>query len=198
MRKILLLVLFSFLATGLFAQSARKEYNAKNYPSAVKICEDEIKNKKATANTYKVLLWSLIKQRNYKYARDKGIEGLRRFDDLDIKESLGVAYYYLGDYSKAMENLKAYKTEMPDGEYLDDVCYFMGEIYLRNGEYNNADISMSEAVFRYPKSAKWWSRLGYAREKAGLKDLAKAAYEKALERDKNYPDAISGLKRVKG
>lgn len=198
MRKILLFVLFSFFSTAVFAQDALKEYRARNYQVSADICKSEIEGEKATVDTYCVLIWSLNKLKSYREALSYGNRALKLYKDMRIVEGMGVSYYYLGDYAKAMNNFKAYKAKQPDGPFVDDVCYFMGEIYIRNGEFNNADISLTEAVSRYPKSAKWWTRLGFAREQAGSIELAVIAYEEALKLNKNYADAKKGLARVKG
>jgi cytochrome c-type biogenesis protein CcmH/NrfG len=43
--------------------------------------------------------------------------------------------------------------------------YYMGEIYLRLGRFGHADIAFSTALQYSSGNAKWWARLGYAREK---------------------------------
>ena len=55
----------------------------------------------------------------------------------------------------------------PTGDRIGQVYYFMGETYIRLGQYNNADIALSTALYHIPSAARWWSRLGYAREGAG-------------------------------
>ena len=125
-----------------------------------------------------------------------GNQGSKKYRDMRIIESMGVAYYYLGDYDRALANLKTYAAELPDGSFIDDVYFFMGEIYIRKGEFNNADIALTTAVHHYPKSAMWWTRLGYAREEAGYFDGALKAYDQALKINKNYADAKAGHDRV--
>jgi len=198
MRKILFLILLTFFATPLFAQDALEEYRAHNYQASVDICNAEIDNDVATVDTYCVLLWSLNKLKKYEEALFYGAKALKFSRDMRIVESMGVSYYCLGDYTKAMSNFRAYKAKLPDGPFVDDVCYYMGEIYIRNGEFNNADISLSEAVYRYPKLASWWTRLGFAREKAGYRESAAIAYAEALRLNKNYVEAEKGLARVRG
>ena len=200
MKRTLSVILLLFLAFSLFAQNAKpdaaKEYKAKNYKSAVDICLAEIKAGKATVDTYNILLWSLNRQKRYRETITYGNQGSKKYRDMRIIESMGVAYYYLGDYDRALSNLKTYAGELPEGTFIDDVYYFMGETYIRKGEFNNADIALSTAVHHYPKSAMWWTRLGYAREEAGYFEGALKAYDQALKINKNYADAIAGRDRV--
>ena len=192
-------ILLFFLAFSLSAQTrpdAAKEYRAKNYGAAVDICVAEIKAGSATVNTYNILLWSLNRQKRYREAITYGTQGLKKFKDMQIVESMGVAYYYLGNYDKALANFKTYVAAQPEGTFIDDVYFYMGEIYIRAGEFNNADIALTTAVHHYPKSAMWWTRLGYAREQAGFYESALKAYDQALSINKNYADAKTGRERV--
>ena len=192
-------ILLFFLAFTLLAQSkpdADKEYRAKNYGAAVDICVVEIKKGSATVNTYNILLWSLNRQKRYRETITYGTQGLKKFKDMRIVESMGVAYYYLGNYESALANFKTYVAAQPEGVFIDDVYFYMGEIYIRQGEFNNADIALTTAVHHYPKSAMWWTRLGYAREQAGFYESALKAYDQALVINKNYADAKTGRERV--
>ena len=192
-------VLLFLLAFTLFAQTkpdAAKEYRDKNFAAAVDICIAEIKEGKATIDTYNILLWSLNRQKRYKDTITYGQQASKKYRDMRIIESMGVAYYYLGSYDRALTNLKTYAAELPEGTFIDDVYYFLGEIYIRKGEFNNADIALSTAVHHYPKSAMWWARLGYAREQAGSFESALAAYDQALKINKNNAEAKSGRDRV--
>ena len=199
MKKFLSVILLLFLAFTLFAQTkpdAAKEYKAKNYGSAVDICLAEIKAGKSTADTYAILLWSLNRQKRYREAITYGNQGLKKYNDMRLVESLGVAHYYNGNYDRALANFKIYAAELPEGSFIDDVYFFMGEIYIRQNEFNNADIALTTAVHHYPKSAMWWARLGYAREQAGSYAGALAAYDQALKISKNHADAKAGHDRV--
>ena len=199
MKKSVSVILLLFLAFTLCAQTkpdAAKEYKAKNYDSAVDICLAEIKAGKYTADTYAILLWSLNRQKRYREAITYGNQGLKKYNDMRLVESMGAAYYYQGNYDRALASLKTYAAELPEGSFIDDVYFFMGEIYIQRNEFNNADIALTAAVHHYPKSAMWWSRLGYAREQAGYYDGALAAYDQALKINKNYADAKAGHDRM--
>ena len=200
MKKSFSVILLLFLVFSLFAQEAKpdaaKEYRAKNYGAAVDICLAEINEGSATLDTYNVLLWSLNRQKRYRDTITYGQQASKKYRDMRIIESMGVAYYYLGNYDRALTNFKAYAAELPTGAFIDDVYYFLGEIYIRKGEFNNADIALTTAVHHYPRSAMWWARLGYAREQALSFDAALAAYDQALKINKNNAEAKSGHDRV--
>ena len=101
-------LLLLFLSFALFAQTkpdAVKEYKAKNYDSAVDICLDEIKSGKYTVDTYNILLWSLNRQKRYKETIAHGNQGLKKYRDMRIIESMGVAYYYTGNYPNQSTDL---------------------------------------------------------------------------------------------
>ena len=200
MKKSFSVILLLFLVFSLFAQEAKpdaaKEYRAKNYGAAVDICLAEINEGSATLDTYNVLLWSLNRQKRYRDTITYGQQASKKYRDMRIIESMGVAYYYLGNYDRALTNFKTYAAELPTGAFIDDVYYFLGEIYIRKGEFNNADIALTTAVHHYPRSAMWWARLGYAREQALSFDAALAAYDQALKINKNNAEAKSGHDRV--
>lgn len=193
-------ILLLFLAFTLAAQEAKpdaaKEYKAKNYESAVDICLAEINAGKYTVDTYNILLWSLNRQKRYRETITYGQQASKKYRDMRIVESMGVAYYYLANYDRALSSFKTYAAALPEGSFIDDVYYFMGEIYIRKSEFNNADIALTTAVHHYPKSAMWWARLGYAREQAGSYESALAAYDQALAINKNNAEAKGGRDRV--
>ena len=193
---VILLLFFAFFLSAQTKPDAAKEYKAKNYGSAVDICLAEIKAGKSTADTYAILMWSLNRQKRYREAITYGNQGLKKYNDMRLVESQGVAYYYNGNYDRALASFKTYAAVLPEGSFIDDVYFFMGEIYIRQNEFNNADIALTTAVHHYPKSALWWARLGYAREQAGSYEGALAAYDQALSINKNNAEAKLGRERV--
>jgi predicted Zn-dependent protease len=76
------------------------------------------------------------------------------------------------------------------------VYYFMGEIFIQQGKFNNADIALSTALYHSPNVADWWTRLGYARERGGDFQWSLEAYNKALALNPNLVDAVRGRSRV--
>ena len=105
--------------------------------------------------------------------------------------------YFLGKNRESLSYFEKYITIVPTGQSVAKIYYYMGEIYIRLAEYNNADISFSTALYFDENEARWWSRLGYAREMGEEYDLAIEAYEKALTYDPNLRDAIRGIESVR-
>ena len=112
-----------------------------------------------------------------------------------ITEILGEAHYYQGRNTEALQYFQEYASQAPEGQRIETVYYFIGEIYIRLGKFRHADIAFSTAVHRMPGNAAWWARLAYARENAGDLTEAVAAYERALALNPQLADARRGLER---
>ena len=106
------------------------------------------------------------------------------------------ALFYLGRQVEALRYFEEYAAISPTGGRIDSVYYFMGEIFIQQGRYNNADIALSTALYHSPNVADWWARLGYAREKGGDFQWSLEAYNKALALNPNLVDAVRGRSRV--
>ena len=72
----------------------------------------------------------------------------------------------------------------------------MGEIFIQQGKFSNADIALSTALYHSPNVADWWARLGYARERGQDFQWSLEAYNKALALNPNLVDAVRGRARV--
>jgi tetratricopeptide (TPR) repeat protein len=192
---------FFLFGTALFAQTrpdALVEYRSGNYERAVLICRDEIAQNPGNMDSHVVICWSLLRLNRYEEAAAYARAGrnISRYD-VRITEILGEISYFGGRNSEALQYFQEYINLAPEGQRIDMVYYFLGEIYIRLGRYRHADIALSTAVHWMPGNAAWWTRLAYARENAG--DLAEAvtAYERALALDSQLPDARRGLDRVR-
>ena len=186
---------------GVFGQSgpdALVEYRQGNYERAVQICRDEISEAPGNMDSYVVMCWSLVRLRRYdealRYARTA--RGLYRFD-ARIVEILGEIYYYQGRNNEALQYFQEYINLAPEGQRIDMVYYFTGEIYIRMGKFRHADIALSTAVHWVPGNAEWWTRLAFARENAEDLTGAVTAYERALSLNSQLSDARRGLDRVR-
>jgi tetratricopeptide (TPR) repeat protein len=174
------------------------EYRNGNYERAVAICRAEIAQNPNNMDSYIVICWSLLRLNRYQeslgYARAG--RNVSRYDPRII-EILGEIGYYEGRNGEALQYFQEYINLAPEGQRIDMVYYFLGEIYIRLGRYRHADIALSTAVHWTPGNAAWWTRLAYARESAG--DLAEAisAYERALALDPQLSDARRGLDRAR-
>jgi tetratricopeptide (TPR) repeat protein len=175
---------------------ALAEYRAGNFGQAVQICRDEIAADANNLESYVVMCWSLLMLNRYEEALGYARTGraLSRYD-ARITEILGEVYYYQGRNAEALQYFQEYTSQAPEGQRIEMVYYFIGEIYIRLGRFRHADIAFSTAVHRLPGNAAWWARLGYARENAGDLTEALTAYERALALNPQLTDARRGMER---
>ena len=167
------------------------------YNEAVRICQDEVSRNAATRETYTVLTWTLQRQNKYADVITWGERGLRLYaDEYRIVETLGEAYFYLGDHNRSLSFMQRYTNAVPQGERSSVAYFFIGEIFRLRQMYRHADIAYTTAVSLEPGSALWWYRLATVREAAGDRDPAIAAYRRALQINPNYQEAINGLARI--
>ncbi len=204
--KLLILVsLYLLFAGSVFAQfnqNAKQDalvlYHNGKYKESIEVCEEEIKDNPNRIESYVVMCWSLVKNKQYAEAEERANQGLKISPyDLRLIEILGEAKYYLGKNLGAMEQFQKYVSGAPDsGARVGVSYYYMGEIYIRQARYQHADIALSSAVKKEPLLDSWWVRLGYAREMAGNYRESVAAYDEALKLNSSSVDAYRGRERV--
>jgi len=176
---------------------ALKLYQAGRFEEARTVCLSEISTDPANIESYVVLVWSLISLERYNDAElyaTRAYTTVRR--DPRVVEALGEAAYYLGKNDLALERFRDYINLLPDGSRIGTVYYLTGETYLRQVKYEHADIAMRTALQYEPNNARWWTRLGYVRERASLWAYALEAYTAALAINPGLVDAQSGKARV--
>ena len=180
-------------------QDALVLYHNGKYKESIAVCEEELLESPNRIESYVVMCWSLVKNKQYAEAEQRATEGLAvSAYDLRLIEILGEARYYLGKNNGAMEQFQKYVANANDSSSrLGTAYYFMGEIYIRQARYQHADISLSSAVKKEPLYENWWIRLGYAREMAGNYLEALEAYDEALRLNSSSVDASRGRERVK-
>ncbi|MDR1253359.1 MAG: tetratricopeptide repeat protein [Treponema sp.] len=173
-------------------------YREGNFEQAVRICQDEIAADANKLESHVVICWSLVRLNRYAEALRYAQAGrvLNRYD-MRITEILGEIYYYQGQNTEALQYFQEYVSLAPEGQRIDVVYYFIGEIYIRMGRFRHADIAFSTAVHWMPGNADWWARLAYARENVGDLTAAVSAYERALSLNSQLVDARRGLDRTR-
>ena len=191
------LLLFGHPIGAQETEDALAAYTGGNYREAVRICLIELESMPRNMNSYSVLGWSLLALGEYQRALDYAQQGFAVSPrDPRIIEILGESHYFLGDNISALTYFEQYAVLAPTGDRIENVYYFMGEIFIRLEEYNHADIALSTAVYHAPNLSVWWARLGYAREMVGDFVEALEAYQKALTLNPSLSDALRGRERV--
>ncbi len=172
-------------------------YRTGDYEGAIEVCRKELEEMPNRMDAHAVLGWSLMKLRRYQEALEASQEAFQisRYDPRII-ETAGEALFYLGRQVEALRYFEEYAAISPTGGRIDSVYYFMGEIFIQQGRYNNADIALSTALYHSPNVADWWARLGYAREKGEDFQWSLEAYNRALALNPNLVDAVRGRSRV--
>jgi len=198
----LLAYFFFFLSIAVYAQNqmpdALAEYRAGNYERAIQICRDELSINQSNLESHVVMCWSLIRLNRFEEAMRYARAGraISRFD-VRITEILGEVNYYQGLNNEALQYFQEYISMTPEGQRIEMVYYFIGEIFIRQGRFRHADIALTTAVHWVPGNAAWWVRLAYARENAGELNSAVEAYEKALALNSQLTDAQRGMDRIR-
>jgi len=172
-------------------------YNNGRYSEAVEVCLQELEDMPRSMDSYAVLCWSLVRLGRYGEALDYAQQGLEiaRYDPRMV-EIVGEVHYYEGRNLQALEWFEEYAVLAPTGPRIDTVYYLMGEIFIRIGEFHHADIAITTALYHTSSVAQWWSRLGYARERAEDYQYALEAYNEALRLKPGFQDAERGKSRV--
>ena len=187
--------------SALYAQSERpdalKLYNEGKYKESIAVCEQEIANNPNNMDSYAVLCWSLVANKQYGEAEQRAADA-RKINSYDVRliEVLGEAKYFLGKNNEALTLFQRYIANVPEtAGRVGRVYYYMGEIYVKQARYEHADIAFTAAVYNEPQVAYWWARLGYSREMTGDWKNAIVAYDKALSQNASLYDAVRGKAR---
>ena len=198
---VFLILFFLFEFYG-FSQTSKQDalvlYHNGKYRESVQVCEEELKENPNRVDSYVVMCWSLVKNKQYAEAEERALSGLEVSPyDLRLIEILGEAKYFLGKNTGAMEQFQKYVASAPEsGARVGTAYYYMGEIFIRQARYQHADIAFSSAVKKEPMLDSWWGRLGYAREMAGNYYEAVNAYDEALRLNSSSIEASRGRDRV--
>ncbi|MDR2476648.1 MAG: tetratricopeptide repeat protein, partial [Treponema sp.] len=151
----------------------------------------------ATRDTYTVITWTLQRQGKYADVITWGERGLRAYPgEFRIVETMGEAFFYLGNYNRSLLSMQRYTNALPQGDRVSVAYFFIGEIYRLTQKYLHADIAYTTAVQHEPGHSLWWYRLATVREQIGDKNPALEAYRQAVKINPNYREAREGLTRL--
>jgi tetratricopeptide (TPR) repeat protein len=180
-------------------EDALKLYGQGRYAEAVAVCEEELRDDPRNRDSYVVLCWSLVGNRQYAEAEQRATQARAlNWYDHRIIEVLGEAKYYLGKNSEALSLFQESISLVPliTGARVNSSYYYMGEIYIRQERYQHADIALTTAVRFEPTRDTWWVRLGYAREMARSYRESLTAYDRALALNPALAEAQRGRQRA--
>jgi len=178
------------------AQNRAAEANT-HYNEAIRICLEEVSRNVATRDTYTVMTWTLQRQRKYGDVVTWGDRGLRIYsDEYRIVETMGEAFFYMGNYERSLFYMQRYTNALPQGERAATAFFFIGEIYRLAQKFHHADIAYTTALRIEPGISLWWYRLATVREQIGDRKPAIEAYQQSLRLNPNYSEAREGLARL--
>jgi tetratricopeptide (TPR) repeat protein len=201
------IILFSLClcaAGTLAAQTSRPDalqlYRAGEYARAIEVCELEIAENPGNLDAYAVLCWSLNRTRRYIEAELRAGEARKlNWYDRRFVEALADSKYYQEKNTESLALFQEYISLIPDVAVartgVAQAYFHMGELYIRLARYEHADIALTMAVYLEQKNAYWWTRLGFARERARGYVEAIKAYDEALALDAGLLDALRGKER---
>lgn len=202
----------SLFGSGLFAQEsdALQAYRNGQYQAAIDITQKEMVADPSNMDSYAVMCWSLNSLKRYSESITIAQKG-RQISPTDhrLVEVLAEANYALRNDASSLTYYQQYiglaLAHEVDNRYIRDAYRQMAEIFIHFSEYHHADIAMVAAI-QYDRgktandsarASRYWSRLGFIREKLGDAAGSVAAYDKALAMDGSNGDAISGKDRLK-
>ena len=167
------------------------------YNAAIRICQDEVARNVTTRDTYAVITWAMQRQSRYADVIIWGERGLRLYsDEYRVLETMGEAYFYLGEYNRSLSFMQRYANAVPQGERTSVAYFFIGEIFRLTRRFRHADIAYTTAVRLEPNVALWWYRLAAVREAAGDREPAVEACRQALRLNPGYQEAADALTRL--
>ena len=202
MKKIIFLPDLFLITLSLFSQTEKpdelKLYREGKYPESIAVCIQEIQDNPDNLDSYVVLCWGLVSNRQYseaEYWAEKGRQ-VSKYDPR-LVESQAEAKYFQGQNAAALALFQEYISLVPSsGSRYGEAYYYMGEIYIRQSKFNHADIAFTQAVKTEPLKDYWWTRLGYAREMAKNYSISLEAYDQALSLNPYRAEAKNGKERV--
>jgi tetratricopeptide (TPR) repeat protein len=167
------------------------------YGQAIDVCKQDLAENSKNMDAYTIYGWSLVRLGKYQDTVTVCQDALKITPDPRITETLGEAFFYIGNYKDALKNMEKYIDAAPKGERISTAYFFSGEIYRLTKELNRAEMAYTAAVYLEPGISLWWYRLGSLRESLGDKTKAAEAYQRALKLRPDYKEATDGLSRVR-
>ena len=148
MKKVLLALCVFASVSAVFAQNVKQDalvlYNNGRYAESVAVCEQELLSNPNRIESYVVMCWSLVRNKQYAEAEQRALQGLKISQyDLRLTEVLGEARYFLGKNNGAMEQFQKYVASAPESGSRVGTAYY----YMVKSISARQDISMQTLLF---------------------------------------------------
>ncbi|MEA3506882.1 MAG: DUF2989 domain-containing protein [Elusimicrobiota bacterium] len=104
------------------------------------------------------------------------------------------------NYERAIERLEQIETAYGNTKVVDQALYLKAQVFYKRGDMEQAAVILKDAVDRYSKSKikpEMLVMLGSAYENLQRYDMAEASYIRIKEESYLYPEALSGMARIK-
>ena len=177
-------------------QDAQRLYDQGKYEESRQMALAILNSSPNDIDTYVLVCSDLLGLGRWADARNYALKAWAIRKDPRFLEILGEAAYNLGENDEALRHFQDYVSAVPEGVSVGTAYYYVGEIYLRLARYAHADIAFATALQFSPGNARWWTRLGWAREKGNDSAGALAAYNAALRLEPRLEDALLGKERL--
>jgi len=175
---------------------AKYLHQEKRYDEAIAEYRRSIKLNDQDPWIYNYLGLALTAKRDFKEALkcfEKALEINPEFTD--IYNNLGVVYDQLGSKEKAFESF-ARVIRDPTYPTPEKAYYNLGDLYLRDKNYDLAIMHFQKAVEKRPRFAMGYRGLGYAYAEMGKRDLALQQFQRAVENDPRDVPSLFELARL--
>jgi tetratricopeptide (TPR) repeat protein len=188
-----------FLGTLAFAQigPARASFEREDYTSADTEALTELSREPGNYEAYEILSLAMLAREEYEEALKYGKEGLAiRGDSMEMVAAVGISSFYLGRNEEALGHFNHYIRRAPLGERIHLIYFYTGEVYIRQQQWQKADIALSSALYHSPTMGSWWVKLGSLRLNKEAWIRAGEAFQEALELDPSNEEARRGIQAV--
>ncbi|WP_024654806.1 tetratricopeptide repeat protein [Borrelia hispanica] len=172
-------------------------YRQGKFQEAIINTQNEIKNNPNNLDARVILIWSLIATGEYKKAELESIKGLEiKKHDSRIIQALGEAYFFQGQYKKALKHFQKYIGLDANGARIAKVYILTADSFYKLERYNEADFAYENALRFFPNNQNILLKLAKSRINAKNKILAKETLTKLLTLNPNHLEAKNLLQKI--
>jgi len=171
---------------SIYFRSEKYDDAIKMFKNALNICKDEILEQNITSNLIKAYSFTGFWDAAQATARNYITKFPEAADRMDKKITIGRSFINLNQFQNAVDYLKKVKLEA-DSDTEPEIQYYIGEAYLKAGQYENAiaefvkiPLLSKKTKLQWEASALYYS--GQAYEKLGRINDAVRMYQEIIRR----------------